>query len=133
MTEEIILGTHQSLQFYTIGQRARLGGPGPFYVIKKDAKRNILYVSNNEKDLYQKEILMENVNWLSGQSPKLPFACKVKIRYQGKAEYGHIRANMSIKNLRVMFEKPQRAITPGQFAVFYGRGGEVLGGGIIKE
>ena len=128
-----VLSQHQGLPLYTIGQRASIGGPGPFYVVKKDTKKNILYVSNNEKDLYQKEMILENVNWLSGQPPELPLKCKIKIRYQGRVEYGYIRTNMSINNLRVLFDLPQRAVTPGQMAVFYGNGGEMLGGGIIQK
>ena len=131
MTKEIILGKHQGLPLYTIGQRAGIGGPGPFYVVKKDAKKNILYVSNNEKDLLQKEMMVKNVNWLSGQRPKLPLKCKVKIRYQGEGAAKSLVAKRK-SQIVVTFDRPQRAITPGQLAVFYGRGGEVLGGGVIK-
>ncbi|HRY52590.1 MAG TPA: tRNA 2-thiouridine(34) synthase MnmA [Candidatus Portnoybacteria bacterium] len=126
-------GEHLGLPFYTIGQRASIGGPGPFWVVKKDLKKNILFVSNNEKDLYQKEMLLEKINWLRGQAPKLPLRCKIKIRYSVKSEAGTIRANGSIKKMVVLFDKPQRAITHGQSAVFYGKNGEVLGGGIIKN
>ncbi len=137
------LGQHQGLSLYTIGQKAGLGGPGPFFVVKKDIKKNILYVSNNERDLYQKEMLVEKVNWLNGQTPrlrqgyggqaKLPLKCFVKIRYQGDAAEAIINNQLTINNkkLIIKFKKSQRAITPGQSAVFYGRGGEVLGGGVI--
>ncbi len=125
------IGQHQGLPFYTIGQRASIGGPGPFFVVQKDVKKNILFVSNNERDLYQKEMLVENINWLSGQLPVLPLRCSFKIRYNSKMEYGLIRANGSVKKLEILFDRPQRAITPGQSAVFYGRDGEVLGGGKI--
>ena len=129
MTKETILGRHVGLSLYTIGQRAGLGGPGPFYVVKKDAKKNILYVSNNKKDLLQKEMFVGDINWVGGNSPKLPLSCKVKIRYQGKAAQAAIRLRSGHKSF-VVFAKPQRAITPGQSAVFY-KGKEVLGGGVI--
>ncbi|MBU2037068.1 tRNA 2-thiouridine(34) synthase MnmA [Patescibacteria group bacterium] len=144
------LGQHQGLPLYTIGQRVSIGGPGPFYLVKKDVKKNILYVSNNEKDLLQKEMQVKKVNWLGGQAPKLPLKCKIKIRYGSEMTEAVIarsrrrRGNpvgdgdksgllRSARNdaVTVIFVQPQRAITPGQSAVFYGRGGEVLGGGVI--
>ena len=135
MTKEMTLGQHQGLALYTIGQRAAVGGPGPFYVVKKDIKNNILYVSNNEKDLYSKEMMVGSMNWISGRAPKMPWRCGFKTRYQSVMSYGLIRTNMPIKkkNSKVLFDRPQRAITPGQSAVFYGKNGEVLGGGVIKN
>ncbi|MDD2753474.1 MAG: tRNA 2-thiouridine(34) synthase MnmA [Candidatus Portnoybacteria bacterium] len=129
MTKESILGQHAGLPLFTIGQRASIGGPGPFYVVKKDPKKNILYVSSNKKDLLQKEMFVGDINWVSGNSPKLPLSCKVKIRYQGKGARAAIRLRSGHKSF-VVFAKPQRAVTPGQSAVLY-KGGEVLGGGII--
>jgi len=130
MTKGAALGNHAGLPFYTIGQRASVGGPGPFFVVKKDAKKNILYVSSSERDLYQKEMLVEKVNWVAGVAPEMPLKCKIKIRYKGEAAEATLRLRSGQK-LLVIFARPQRAITPGQSAVFYGRGGEVLGGGII--
>ena len=139
-----LLGRHQGLPLYTIGQRASIGGPGPFFVVKKDAKKNILYVSNNERDLYQKEMLVDDINWIGSVSPrlrisafatsyggqaKLPLSCKIKTRYQGKAARAVIRLRSGHKSF-VVFAKPQRAVTPGQSAVFY-KGKEILGGGTI--
>jgi len=123
------LGQHQGLALYTIGQRVGIGGPGPFYLIKKDVKKNILYVSNNEKDLLEKEMQVGKINWLNGQTPKLPLKCKIKIRYGGEAA----DALVTKRGLQiiVIFEKLQRAITPGQIAVFYSQKSEVLGGGVI--
>jgi len=156
---EKVLGQHQGLPLYTIGQRASVGGPGPFYVVGKDVKDNILYVSNNERDLHKKEISVGKVNWIAGKEPKLPLKCKVKIRYGGEAAEADINQQSTPKNptdstgqainppatpkrsfggrgnqqLKIQFKCPQRAITPGQIAVFYGRGGEMLGGGIIQR
>ncbi len=145
-----ILGEHPGLAFYTTGQRANLGGPGPFYVVRKDSKENILYVSNNEKDLYCNECLIDQVNWLSGVvlhlrqdyggRAKLTMKIWAKIRYKSEASEATLRlapprvrgGARSGYNPLVTFLKPQRAITPGQSAVFYSKKGEVLGGGVIK-
>lgn len=125
------IGQHQGLSFYTIGQRASIGGPGPFWVVKKDVKKNLLLVSNDDRDLFKKEMLVERLSWISGINPKLAKKYKVKIRYGAKSVAAIPRLRSGQK-LFVAFEKSQRAITPGQSAVFYGEGNEVLGGGIIK-
>lgn len=123
------LGEHQGLALYTIGQRASIGGPGPFYVVGKDEKENILYASNQAKDLDKKEMLVNEISWTSGRAPKLPLKAKVKVRYRTPAAPCLIK--FAPGKLRVVFKKPQRAITPGQSAVFY-KGKEVLGGGFIQ-
>ncbi|MBU4285090.1 tRNA 2-thiouridine(34) synthase MnmA [Patescibacteria group bacterium] len=123
-TDGKIIGQHKGLFLYTIGQRKgiEIGGTGPYYVIRKDFKNNTLIVSQSQKDLLQKEMVVKNINWLSGKlySGK----CKIKIRSTAKL------ADAIIKNNRIIFNKPQRAITSGQSAVIY-RKGEVLGGGKI--
>jgi len=131
--KRMVFGEHKGLPFYTIGQRAGIGGPGPFYVTDKDVKKNILYVSNNRRDFLQKEILVEKVNWIGGQAPKLPLSCKVRIRYRSEAAEAQISKQKTVnsKQLEIQFKHPQRAITPGQSAVFYGKKGEVLCWGII--
>lgn len=125
-----ILGKHDGLPFYTIGQRRGMAlGGGPWYVVKIDAKKNILYISRDEKRLLAKELIAGKVSWISGSAPKLPLRVKVKIRYKHKEAPAVIR---KIKNnYKIIFDKPQRAVTAGQSAVFY-RGDEVLGGGVIK-
>jgi tRNA-specific 2-thiouridylase len=100
--------------------------------VKKDERKNILYVSNNEKDLYAGELVAGGLSWLSGQSPKLPEKVWAKIRYKSEAAEAILRGRTSPKSLRVEFLKPQRAITPGQSVVFYTKAGEVLGGGVIR-
>jgi len=127
-----IIGQHQGLHFYTIGQRKGLGIPGgPWYVIDKDVKNNILIVSRNEKDLEKKELIAENVNWISGEPPKLPLKVKAKIRYRHNLAIAEISRQLEDRNYIVRFAKSQRAITPGQSVVFY-KGEEILGGGIIQ-
>jgi len=138
------IGEHKGLIFYTIGQRKgiEIGGTGPYYVIKKDFNKNTLIVSNSQKDLLQKEMMVKNLNWLSGKS--FNGKCKVKIRSMAAMVPAkimkHVTRNMKQKNYRIIFDKPQRAITPGQSAVFYlpavasakeGKGNELLGGGVI--
>jgi len=137
-----ILGIHGGLPFYTIGQRKgiRLAG-GPFYVLGKDQKRNILIVTKKEKDLNKKELTARDVNWISGKEPrlrqgyggqvKLRLKIKAKIRYRQKLAPAVIRI-ADKKRIKVFFSKPQRAITPGQSVVFY-KGEELLGGGIIDR
>lgn len=137
------IGKHKGLIFYTIGQRKRIeiGGTGPYYVVKKNFKKNALIVSNSQKDLLKKEMMVKNVNWLylDPFAERNGFRCKVKIRSMAKMVPVTI-LNIQSSLLRVSFDKPQRAITPGQSAVFYlpaealakeGKRNELLGGGII--
>lgn len=131
-TEEKI-GEHLGLQLYTIGQRRGLvGGIGPFYVADFDYKNNILYVVKewNDKILYKREFLVKNVNWLSSKPLKKKFKAQVVIRYGHKAVACEVLALKNKNTYQVIFNKPQRAVTPGQSAVFYD-GPKVLGGGII--
>jgi len=125
------LGTHQGLWFYTIGQRRGIEvQQGPWYVVAKDFKNNNLIISKDKKDLLQKELVAENVNWISGREPKLPLKIKAKIRYRTKLADVTIY-KLQAKNYKLKFDKPQPAITPGQSVVFY-RGQQLLGGGVIK-
>jgi len=124
------VGEHQGLPFYTIGQRKGIKLPqGPYYVLDKDFKKNLLIVTKNEKDLLKKELICKNVNWISGRVPKLPQKVKVKIRYRHELARAAIYKILNTK-YKILFSSPQRAITPGQSVVFY-KGQEVLGGGII--
>ncbi|MEX1063786.1 MAG: tRNA methyl transferase PRC-barrel domain-containing protein, partial [Candidatus Paceibacterota bacterium] len=127
------IGQHDGAYYYTIGQRHGLDlgiDGGPYYVISKDIKRNIIYVSVDKKDLNAKELISKNNTWVN--SPKaLPINAKIQIRYRGEAMSGVISKNESSKTLEIKFKKPVRAIARGQSVVFY-RGQEVLGGGIIS-
>jgi tRNA-uridine 2-sulfurtransferase len=128
-----IVGRHEGLPFYTIGQRkgVEIGGQGPYYVIGRDFGTNTLYVTNDPNDpaLSGDYLLAEKVNWISDKQPKLPFKCSAVIRYH------HPEVPCTITKgdgglLVIKFAKPQRAITPGQSVVFYKKD-ELLGGGII--
>jgi tRNA-specific 2-thiouridylase len=122
------VGKHQGLWFYTIGQRKGLEiVQGPWFVIEKDFKKNILIVSKNEKDLLKKELIAEKINWILPQN--LPIDAEVKIRY--KSDFAKVKIIKYKKNLlKIIFKTPQKAITPGQSIVFYKKK-ELLGGGII--
>ncbi|OGZ79655.1 MAG: tRNA 2-thiouridine(34) synthase MnmA [Candidatus Staskawiczbacteria bacterium RIFOXYD2_FULL_37_9] len=131
-------GQHQGLHFYTIGQRKGLEIPqGPWYVVAKDFKNNNLIVSKDEKDLMQKELIAKNVNWISGKELKLPIKIEVKIRYRSNladavlySKYTLNSAGAKIRVYKIVFDKPQKAVTSGQSVVFY-KGKELLGGGVI--
>jgi len=132
-----ILGKHQGLWFYTIGQRRGIGfSGGPYFVVAKDLKKNNLIISKNEKDLERKELIASNVNWILPQ--KLPINAEVKIRYKSnfvKAKISDFEKNHSASlrasKVKIVFQKPQKAVTPGQSVVFY-KGQELLGGGVIE-
>lgn len=132
-----ILGKHQGLYFYTIGQRKGLNiNQGPYYVVGKDFKKNILIVSKNQKDLEKKELIAKNINWVFGKQVVLPLKVKAKIRYKHEPAEAIIKKVKSLPagrqgKIKVVFIKPQKAITSGQSVVFY-KGRELLGGGVIE-
>lgn len=132
-----ILGKHQGLHFFTIGQRRGIGlNDGPYYVTKKLAQENVLVVSKDRVDLLFKKAILSPVNFISGQNLSQKKKVKVKIRSQqtpAKATLIPAKINnkkINSRKIELVFTKPQRAVTPGQFAVFYD--GEIcLGGGKI--
>ena len=132
-----ILGQHDGLPYYTIGQREgmNLGGHGPYYVVSKNFASNRLVVTNDKQDkgLWKKKFTVSNLSWVD-KPPKLPFQTGVTIRYHHPEYAAQIEETVNSKQKTVMvtFDQPQRAITEGQAAVFYS-GDEVLGGGIIDK
>lgn len=127
-----IIGQHDGIYYYTIGQRHGLNiqtGNGPFYVAGKDIKKNIIYVSREKKNLLGNTATVTKINWL-GEKQKLPIDAGVKIRYRTETVPARIRQNGFLKTLTLTFKRPAKAISPGQSAVFY-RGQQVLGGGVI--
>jgi tRNA-specific 2-thiouridylase len=127
-----ILGEHKGLWFYTIGQRKGLNLPGgPYWVLEKDLKRNVLIVTKDPQDLLKKELTCKEVNWILSEKPKLPMDVEVKIRYRSELIKATIFPVSQTKNeYKVIFKEPQRAITPGQSVVFF-KEEEVVGGGVI--
>ncbi len=126
-----VLGVHEGAAYYTIGQRSglRLSG-GPWYVEGKDIKENRVVVSKEEKDLYSKELLVKDINWISFLPGSDQFTVSARIRYRQDAVPATIFPLEKGKSVRLVFENPQRAITPGQFAVLY-QGDTLLAGGVI--
>lgn len=125
-----MIGKHQGLHFYTIGQRKGLGfSGGPFFVKGSDAKKNILHVTRHEKELLSREVSLSLCNFIGGK-PERPVRVQTKIRYRQAAMPGTLYP-LSGSRARIVFQKPQRAVTPGQFAVFY-RCGVCWGAGEIQ-
>ena len=122
------IGEHEGLAYYTIGQRRgiKISYNKPLYVIAKDYKKNVLIVSENEKDLFKKEIIVGGVKWISNS---FIGKCQVKIRNTAKPSAANTK-KIGGNKAKIVFKIPQRAIAPGQSAVFY-NGNKLLGGGII--
>ena len=125
-----ILGIHTGLYNYTIGQRKGLGisNPVPLFVLGFNKEKNEVIVGE-EKELYKKEILVENINLLLVDEINDWMEVEVKTRYSSKVAKAKII--QEDKQIKVIFDEPQRAVTPGQSAVFY-IDDIVLGGGKIK-
>lgn len=135
-----VVGEHQGVAFYTLGQRKglQIGGPGDaWFVIKKNLKDNMLVVAQGDDHpaLYSNELCAEELSWIGGSAPQLPLQCSAKIRYRqadvGCAVFGCV-ATSGIDGVRVVFNSPQRAVTPRQSIVFY-QDEVCLGGGMISE
>lgn len=130
-----VVGRHDGLPFYTIGQRRGLaiGGPGDaWFVVGKDLKRNVILIEQGENHpaLFSKSIIAEQVSWVAGEFTKtLPYRCTAKVRYR-QQDAPCVITRAEGDRLHITFDEPMRACTPGQSVVFYD--GEVcLGGAII--
>ena len=126
-----VLGEHQGLAFYTIGQRKgiKISSPQPLFVISKNVHQNKLIVGYKE-DLGLDEMDVTDVNWVLGEQPENINRVTVKIRYKADFAWAVLEIN-GYNQVHVRFEKLMRDITPGQTAVFYNEG-VVLGAGIIQ-
>ncbi len=125
-----LLGRHRGLFRYTIGQRRGLGiaSEAPLYVVALDVRTNAVIVGSNQ-DLYRSRILIEKFHWLAGSAPDTTKMYSVRIRYSHPGSNAHLALHNDGKG-EIIFTEPQRAITPGQFAVVYDDN-ELLGSGII--
>ncbi|NEQ70211.1 MAG: tRNA 2-thiouridine(34) synthase MnmA, partial [Symploca sp. SIO2D2] len=127
-----VVGQHQGIHHYTIGQRKGLGiaAAQPLYVIALDAVRNRVIVGDRTRAT-QSECIVGRMNWVSIPQPTHPIRTTVQVRYRSQAVGVNV---IPLENNRVklVFDEPQFSITPGQAAVFY-NGDILLGGGIIEQ
>ncbi len=124
-----VLGQHQGLHFYTIGQRKKIRlSDGPWWVVGFSQEKNQLIVTNKENDpaLYRQAAILTDVHFISGQPSQKSIKVKAKTRFNQPLAWAKLYPDSS----KLVFDKPQKAVTPGQWAVFY-QGQVCLGGGII--
>ncbi|MBW6441381.1 tRNA 2-thiouridine(34) synthase MnmA [Patescibacteria group bacterium] len=127
-----VLGNHKGLQYYTIGQRKKIGlAGGPYYVIKKDISKNEIIVSTDKKDLGKTEILLSDVFFSNKDFYGKKIKVKSKIRYQQKSSSAELfPINEINKEYKIVFREPKIGVTPGQYCVFYIRN-LCVGSGVI--
>lgn len=138
-TDGRLLGKHIGLAYYTIGQRKGLniggrndGNGKPYFVVKKDLENNRLIVSQGEEDcLFSSGLISYKINWIPEKPSKNKFDCNAKFRYRQPDQAVSVEI-LENGHVKVLFKQKQRAITPGQFVVFYD-GDICLGGGVIEE
>lgn len=134
------VGRHDGLMYYTLGQRrglnigGRKGGNGErWFVVKKDLDKNLLIVSQGEEDeLFSDGLYASEMNWIPCLPDKKEFDCFAKFRYRQPDQAVKVTV-LDDKHIKVDFTEPQRAITPGQYAVLYDADGLCLGGGVIDS
>ena len=130
-----VIGDHSGIMYYTIGQRKGLGigGPGDaWFVVGKDYDKNVLYIcQGDQKDwLYSTGALITDVNWIPSTKPIDKIACNAKFRYRQPDNPIQLEF-IDEDTVYLTFDKPIKAVTPGQAAVFYD-GDICLGGGTIE-
>jgi tRNA-uridine 2-sulfurtransferase len=139
-TEGQTIAEHEGVFYYTLGQRQGLGIGGvkgasdaPWYVVQKNIAENELIVAQDHDHplLHSHHLTASDINWISGEIPELPFKCSAKNRYR-QADQECVIEKVENGNYSVSFTDSQRAITPGQFIVFY-KENVCLGGGIIDS
>ncbi len=127
-----VLGEHQGVHRYTVGQRKGLGlaAPEPLYVMHLDPVLNRVVVGTRE-EATQRTCSVQRLNWVSIAAPAAPLRCQVRPRYRTPPVPATVTP-LENHRARVVFEDPQFGITPGQAAVFYD-GDRLLGGGLIER
>jgi len=139
-TDGQVIGQHDGLMYHTMGQRKGLliGGlrdyaEEPWYVVDKDVARNVLIVGQgaNHPRLFSNGLIANQLHWVDRQGPQSAMRCAVKTRYR-QADISCEIIPQTDGTVRVIFDQPQKAVTPGQSAVFY-QGSVCLGGGIIEN
>lgn len=126
-----VVGTHEGLMHYTIGQRRGLGvsGPRPYYVVKLDTAENAVVVGHAE-ETFSTSFRTGPVCWGGLPRQEAPFSCLVQLRSRHEAVPATVRPGL--QGATVDFLEPEQAVTPGQWAVFYDTGGFVLGAAIVQ-
>jgi tRNA-specific 2-thiouridylase len=136
-----VLGEHRGLMYYTLGQRQGIGIGGrqgaseePWYVAGKDLARNALIVvqGHDHPAMFASDVRVGQLTWVASAPPHLHFRCTAKVRYRQADQDCTVTLEASGTAASVRFDRPQRAVTPGQYAVFY-QGDECLGGGVIES
>ncbi len=134
-----VIGEHQGLMYYTIGQRQGLGIGGvkgsreaPWFVAAKDLENNVLIAvqGHDHPLLFSSWLEAEQLHWTAGQAPDVPLRCQARCRHRQPLQ--DCEVSITGDRMTVVFDRPQRAITPGQSVVLY-QGQECLGGGIIRS
>ncbi|HDR1284918.1 tRNA 2-thiouridine(34) synthase MnmA [Pasteurella multocida] len=134
-----VVGHHDGLMYYTLGQRKGLGiggvkgmGEDPFYVVEKDLVNNVLVVAQGHDNsaLLSSGLIASQLHWVDRQPIRQPVRCTVKTRYRQEDILCEIQP-INDETIQVVFDEPQIAVTPGQSAVFY-QGEVCLGGGVIE-
>ena len=125
------LGRHRGIIHYTVGQRRGLGlaSERPWYVCRICPQDNTVVLGRYE-ELFSARVPVRAVNWISGETPSAPFRCRAKLRYR-QPEQPATAYPQEDGTVELVFDEPQRAVTPGQAAVLYD-GDVVLGGGVIS-
>ena len=135
-----VIAQHNGIFYYTLGQRQGLGIGGiqgatdsPWYIYDKDIENNILFAvqGHDHPLLYSQRLTATDINWISGHPPDTPFKCFSKTRYR-QTDQACTVENIENDSCLLTFKDPQRAVTPGQFVVFY-QEDVCLGGGIINS
>lgn len=134
-----LIGRHEGIMYYTLGQRQGLGIGGiktasedPWYVVDKEIATNTLFVAQGKyhPKLYSQGLICDSIHWLTDAVPELPLTCYAKTRYR-QPEQACMISPVDNNQHYIMFSSPQRAVTPGQYIVFYDKN-QCIGGAVIN-
>ncbi|MBE5746461.1 MAG: tRNA 2-thiouridine(34) synthase MnmA [Clostridiales bacterium] len=137
-TDGRVIGTHIGLAYYTLGQRKGLnvggrndGNGKPYFVVGKNLEKNELIVSQGEEDeLFSNGLVSYKINWIPNMPSEKEFECNAKFRYRQPDQ--KVKVEILENKVKVYFYEKQRAVTPGQYVVFY-KDDYCLGGGVIEK
>jgi tRNA-specific 2-thiouridylase len=126
-----VVGRHAGIHNFTVGQRKGLGltSANPLYVLQIDSESHRVTVGADD-ELWSREVRVNRVNWISVEEVREPLRVKAKVRHRHEPQWATLSAGSEPDTALAIFDEPQRAITPGQAAIFY-QEEEVVGGGWI--